>query len=297
MDLYTSWPVDDADPLHQALREQGASSEEIAAWSPVVQRLAEWPEREIPPADTQRLLATLAPHMPQRSAVRWAVREHYARQCSSFAWLLDTARVQVSVLRPTFWLASAAITLLGIYLELAPWNNDAALYLRALCPLLAYLGISAVFRGVGLRAVECEIACPASPVQLTLARLAVVLGYDVALGLCLSVVGWLRAMHAGASFLAVTLHWSMPLLLVAGLALVLSLRLPVALATGLAYGCWLAALALYYSLFSSSAPLHARTIPTVPIGVEIALGLAGLALLAVGTLRFPASLPRLLPSI
>src|SRR5258707_1286704 len=110
MDLYTSWPVDDADPLHQALREQGASSAEIPA----------------------------------------------------------------------------------------------------------------VLRGVGLGAGECEIACPASPVQLTLARLAVVLGYDVALGLCLSVVGWLRAMHAGASFLAVTLHWSMPLLLVAGLALVLS---------------------------------------------------------------------------
>jgi hypothetical protein len=293
----SSWPLDTREHLAAALREQDASPAEIDAWAPIAQRLTDWPAHAITPADTQRLLAVLTPLLPQRSAVRHAVREHYARQRRSSTWLLDTARVQVGILRPTFWLASATVTLLGVYLELASWGSNSALFLHALGPLLAYLGISAAFRSAGLRTVECELACPPSPIQLALARIVLVLGYDVALGLCLSIVGWLRATHSGASFLAITLHWLMPLLLVAGLALVLSLRLRAAVAAGLAYSCWLAAIALYYSLFDGELHLSAGMTPAIPSGVELTLGLAGLALLTIGILRFRASVPRLLPSL
>ena len=294
----STWPLDSREHLVDALREQGATAAEIAEWAPVARRLTEWPEQRLTAADTQRLLAALAPALPQRSAVRQAVHEHYAHRHGRLAWLVDTARAQVSILRPSFWLASAVITLLGMYLELAPWNNDAALYLRALGPLLAYLGIITVFRGMGLRTVECEIACPASVLQLTIARLVIVLGYDIALGLCLGMALWLqgpRTSHNSVTFLAFTLHWLMPLLLVAGLALVLSLRLPVALASGLAYGSWLALLAFYYSLSYSLA--RAGTVPTMPLGVEVALGMAGLALLTTGALQFPSNVARLLPIV
>jgi hypothetical protein len=288
------WPLDSHEHLNDALREQGATAEEIADWAPVARRLGEWPEQRLSPADTQALLAALAPALPQRSAVRAAVRAHYAHRHGSLAWLLDTARAQVSILRPTFWLASAVVTLLGIYLELVSRDNASVMLLHAIGPLLAYLGIAASFRGVGLRMFESEVACPSSPLQLIIARLVIVLGYDVALGLCLSLAPWLRADH-GVSFLAVTLHWLMPLLLVAGLSLVLSLRLPVAMAAGLAYGSWLAVLALYYSLPYSL--MGAGALPTVPLGVEIALGLAGLALLMVGALRLPRNVSRLLPIV
>ena len=66
------------------------------------------------------------------------------------------------------------------------------------------------------------VTCLPSPVQMVLARLVIVLGYDVALALGLGVVLWAGG---SAQVLALTLFWSMPLLLVAGLALVLSLRL------------------------------------------------------------------------
>src|SRR5437660_1443980 len=74
-----------------------------------------------------------------------------------------------------------------------------------------------------------------------LARLVIVLGYDVGLGLVLSLLLW-----AGGTgqVLALTLAWLMPLLLVAGLALLLSLRLSVQAAASLAYGSWLAVLAI-----------------------------------------------------
>jgi hypothetical protein len=289
--------------LAETLAQQDATPAEIAEWTPVVQHLGEWPEHVPTIADTRRLLAALASLVPQRSPVRLAVRERFARR-GSFAWLLDIGRAQVSILRPSFWLLSAAVALLGVFVELASWDTDAVLWVRALGPLLAYLGITAIFRGVRLRMLECEIGCPPSPLQLALARLVIVLGYDVALGFCLGVALWLRGapeVPGGASFLAVTLHWLTPLLLVAGLALVLSLRLPVGLAATIAYAGWLSALGLYYSIATSLADGAARvgpsTPPTIPIGVESALALAGLLMLTVGAWRLPTSISRLLPTV
>ena len=70
---------------------------------------------------------------------------------------------------------------------------------------------------------EFELASPPSPRQLTLARrLVVVLSYDLALGLLLSLLLWPRS---GAGFWLLTLHWLAPLLLGVGLTLLLSLAL------------------------------------------------------------------------
>jgi hypothetical protein len=294
----------DRERIEAALREQDAAPAEIAEWTPVVERVAQWPAPAVTPADTLRLLAALAPLVPLRSPVRQAVHERLARRRGHLAWLLDTARVQISLLRPSFWLLSAAVALLGIYAELSPWDADAVFFVRALGPLLAYLGITTVFRGIRLHTLECELVCPPSALQLTIARLVIVLGYDVGLGCCLGLALWLRTVPGApgdVGFLALTLHWLTPLLLVAGLALVLSLRLPVGMAAGVAYLGWLSALGLFYSISSSladsAAQPYPRTPPAIPLGVELALALAGLALLTVGTWRLPTSVSRLLPTL
>ncbi len=168
--------------------------------------------------------------------------------------------------------------------------GNSVFFLQALGPLLAFLGISSAFRGAGLRTLESELACPPSPLQLVVARLVVVLGYDVGLGLCLAAGLWRLG---DASFWAVTLHWLMPLLLVAGLALLLSLRVSSGLAAGLAYAGWLGALALAATV----AQTDTRISYSVPLTLEIALGAAGCLLLAVAVARFPAALPRLLPNV
>jgi hypothetical protein len=301
MSTHSPWPLESRDGLDATLREQGASPDEIAAWAPVVQRLADWPERRVAPTDTNRLLAALAPLVPHRSDVRQAVRTHFARQRGAVAWLLEMARVQVSILRPSFWLVSVCVTLVGAYAELAPWDTDSVLIVRAMAPVLAFLGITAMFRGPGLRMLECELACLPTALQLAIARLVIVLGYDIVLGQCLGLALWLhgpRAAQGGLSFLALTLHWLVPLLLVSGLALVLSLRLPAAVASGIAYACWLAGLSLFYSIADATAGagMHMPSVPpTLPLAVEISLGLAGIALLALGTLGFPTSVSRMLP--
>jgi hypothetical protein len=278
-------PFERPEQLAEALREQGVAPEELANLVPAVHRLSEWQAPRPSSADTQRLLVQLATALPALSPVRQAIRAHRQRQGAGVRWLLATARIQVSLFGPAFWLVSALVTLLGAGVVLSKVLPDQGLLLRASGPFLAYLGTSIAFRGTTARALECELVCPPSPVQLALARLVVVLGYDVALGLALSLALWVGGTEQVA---ALMLSWFMPLLLVAGLALALSLRLSIQVAASLAYGGWLAALAMDANV---NLPLLRLTPAT-----DALLGGIGLALLAVALLRLPTDMPRLLPS-
>ena len=179
------------------------------------------------------------------------------------------------------------VTCLGTLLVL---NSSADLnqtvLLRLGGPLLAYLAALSAFRGIDQGVLEFELACPPSLLQLTLARLVVVLGYDIGLGLLLSatLTAW-----SGESFQAITLHWMMPLLLVMGLALLLSLRLSNFLSASIAYGGWLGLL----GVSSLAEKIGLRSINLNTTG-ELVLGLAGLALLALALLNIKKALPALL---
>jgi hypothetical protein len=283
--------IPDSGRLAELLREQGAPDTEIAQWALVARQLADWPERHISGADTQRLLAALIPLASARSPVRQALQpSDQPRSAGLLLDLLAIARAQVRVLRPSFWLASAAVTLLGMYIEIVDQAGVSVFTLQALGPLLAFLAILSAFRGTGLRTIEYELACAPGALQLLVARMVVTLGYDVGLGLCLSALLWL---HGGASFFAVTAHWLMPLLLVAGLALALSLRLPSATAAGLAYAGWLSALIITNLAMRTDFQGGAA----ISYAAELALGATGVALLALAAARFPAAVARLLPTI
>jgi hypothetical protein len=293
-----SWPLESKDHLAEALREQGAAPEEIDALAPALLRLAEWQAPRPTAADTERLLARLTPSLLAISPVRQALRARRASPQGRLAALLEVARVQVSLVRPAFWLASVLILCAGAaavvggphlgYTQVLRSLFDQSLLLRVIGPLLAYLSTLTVFRGASLGVLEFELSGQPTPLQLTLARLLLVLGYDVALGLVLSLVLW--ALGSG-SFLLVTLHWLMPLLLVAGLALLLSLRFGVSTAAALAYGGWLALLLLD----SQAAALGSPPILPLTLLAELLFGLAGIACLALALLRLEQSLPRLLP--
>jgi hypothetical protein len=213
--------------------------------------------------------------------VRQAIREQKPRRVTG---LLATARAQVSLFGLGFWLVSALVTLLGAAVVLSNVVSDQDVVLRASGPLLAYLGTIVAFRGRGARVLELELVCLPSPLQLALARLVIVLGYDLGLGLVLSLLLW-----AGGSgqVLALTLTFLMPLLLVAGLALLLSLRLSVQAAASLAYGSWLAVLAIS-TISNLQVLLLAPALLVLP-------GCIGLALLAIALLRMHTDMHRLLP--
>ena len=275
--------TNDRDDLRECLWELDATPAEIAAWTPLVRRLAEWPEERITPADQRHLLSVLEQAIPLHSAVRQAIREQTPHRVTA---LLITARTQVRLFGLGFWLASALITLLGAAVVLGRMIPDQELVLRVSGPLLAYLGTIVAFRGRGARVLELELVCLPSPLQLAIARLVIVLGYDVGLSLVLSLVLW-----AGGSeqVLTLTLAWFMPLLLVAGLALLLMLRFSVRTASAVAYGSWLAFLVI-------SAVSHLQGLLLAP-GLLVLPGCIGMAELTLALLRMHANMHRLLPHI
>lgn len=284
LDPQSLWPFERPEQLAELLREQGATPEERADLLPAVCRLSEWQAPQPEPADTRRLLARLASALPVLSPVRQAICERQQRQRTSVAFLLATARAQVSLFGLSFWLVSALITLIGVLVVLSHMLPDQDVVLRASGPLLAYLGTIVAFRGRGAQVLELELVCLPSPLQLAMARLVIVLGYDVGLGLALSLALW--AGGAG-HVLALTLSWLMPLLLVAGLALLLSLRLPLQAAASLAYGSWLAVLAI-------SSTSHLQVLLLSPL-LEVLLGCIGLAGLFIALLRMHTNMHHLLP--
>lgn len=294
----SSWPPERPDHLTDLLREQGATPEECADLLPTMRRLSEWQAPRPSPTETRHLLAQLTPELSAHSPTRQAIREH--RQHRVF-WLLATARAQVSLFGPGFWLMSVLITLVGAGVVLNVVSDQTlggarvvpsnalpvqALVLGVSGPLLAFLGTITAFRGRGARTLELELVCLPSPLQLALARLVIVLGYDVGLGLVLSLALW-----AGGSgqVLTLTFSWLMPLLLVAGLALLLSLHFSIQVAATLAYGSWLAFLAS-----SAISPLQAFLLTP---RLSILPGCVGLALLAIALLRMHTNLHRQLPSV
>ncbi len=279
------WPIEQPEQFAEALREQGAAPEELADLLPAVRCLSEWQAPQPSSADTRRLLARLMPQIPGFSPVRQAIQQQQQSQRSSISWLLATARAQVSLFGWAFWLVSALVTLVGAEVVSRKILLDQGeMLLRVTGPFLAYLGAIVAFRGTGMQVLELELACLPSPLQLALARLVIVLGYDLGLGLTLGLALW----AGGADqVLALLLSWFMPLLLVAGLALLLSLRLSVQAAGSLAYGSWLAVLA-----FDGISPL--QVLPFTPLS-DVLLGSLGLALLAVALLRLHADMHRLLP--
>jgi hypothetical protein len=280
----SGWPFERPEQLAAALREQDASPAEIADLLPAVQRLAEWQAPQPSPFETQRLLVRLIPELPGFSPVRQAIREH-RQQHGSISWLLATARTQISLFGPAFWLVSALITLLG---AVAVMNIGALpaqeTLLRASGPLLAYLGSIVAFRGIQGQVLECELVCPPSLMQLTIARLVILLGYDLGLGLALGLALW--ASGTG-QVLTLLLSWFMPLLLVAGLALLLSLRLSVQTAASIAYGGWLVILAI-----NATSMLPALLLTPLSDTLMGSIGMVGLA---VTLLRLQSNMHRLLP--
>ncbi|HEX6798971.1 MAG TPA: hypothetical protein VF116_14770 [Ktedonobacterales bacterium] len=279
------WPFERPEQLADALREQGAAPEEVADLLPTVRRLSAWQAPQPSPLETQRLLARLTRELPALSPVRQAIRARQQRPAASLLQLLATARTQVSLFGVAFWLVSALVTLVGAVVVLSGVPSlGQDLLLRAGGPFLAYLGTIIAFRGLRERVLECELVCLPSPVQLALARLVIVLGYDLSLGLALCLALW---SGGTAQVLALLLSWFMPLLLVAGLALLLSLRLSIQSAAAVAYGSWLAFLA-----FDTLSPL--RILALTPLS-DALLGGVGLVLLAIALLRLHTDMPRLLP--
>ena len=224
----------------------------------------------------------------QHNSVREALREDRQGLWGELYLLLKVVRAQVNLLRPAFWVASALIVFLGCLLVLSEANLGRALVLQIIGPLLCYLGAASVFRGIGLNVLEFELACPPSPRQITVARMIIVLGYDLILGLVASLI---LSLQGNEGIMALTLHWVAPLFLVFGLTLLLSLRIPIHYAAMFSYTGWLALLILAM-IGHNGIQSSISTFSTV---TELGFGASGLVMMGTLIIFLPKAIAGLLP--
>jgi hypothetical protein len=284
----SAWPLDQADHLAQALREQGEAEEQIVALISALMRLEEWQAPTPTPEDTRQLVAHLRSFLPAGSPIRQALQARRTGLLAEFFILLKLVRTQVSIFQPSFWLASAVIVFLGGLLILSGPVFNPTFLLQVLGPLLSYLGTATAFRGHGLYMLEFELACPPSPRQLTLARLIIVLCYDIGLGLLLTLSFWSLD---DLGFWLITLHWLAPLLFGVGLTLLFSLRIPLHQAAMVSYVGWLAV--LVSAMISKNAVQS--SISVFSSLTEVAFGLGGLVMMGAMILFLPRAITALLP--
>ena len=192
--------------------------------------------------------------------------------------LLRIARLQVSIMRPAFWLSAAVVVVLGAILVLLRPDAQRSLLVYLLGPLAGYCAVATAFSSPGLGLLECELACPPTPRQLVVARLAVVLAYTSALGVGLSIV--MRWSLAGELILT----WLAPLVVEVGGTLLLSVRLQTERAATIVYALWATLLATAWALgIAPVAPAQA---------VNVLLFLAGLCAIGVAIYAVPHQFDR-----
>lgn len=272
--------------LAEFLREQGEAPEDVQKLSQVLSILDEWQAPIPTPAESEQLSKDLMLSIPVRSSIRNALNSSRRGMWHELVFLLKLVRTQVSLLKPSFWLISALIVLLGRLLILNETNLSQAVVLQIVAPLLCCLGATSAFRGLEFKTLE--LACPPSPRQLTIARLVIILSYDIILGLTASL---LLLSQAGDGLMMLSLHWLAPLLLVYGLTLLLSLRIPAHYAAALTYAGWLAVLILIIAnkngIRSPSNIFSSMT--------ELGFGLTGLVLICVAIVFLPKAIMGWLP--
>ena len=196
-------PIDDLDT--QLTDDLGADATNHRR---AVEALRAWPAPKPTPAETraltQRVMAARRPRRLNVGPSPWAVLGAQAR-----------------VLRRELWTASAFVMALGTLLT---WGlpapgaaaPDAFLPLALLAPMIAAVGVALVYGAATDPASELELALPVSPRLLLLARLVLVFGFDLALGLSASLL--LATTRAGVHFEVLVLAWLAPMAFLAALS-------------------------------------------------------------------------------
>ncbi len=148
------------------------------------------------------------------------------------AWALLSS--QVRVVRSELWLTTLLIVVIGVVVTIL---LEAPGLLYALGPLVAAASAALVYGREQDPAAELILTTPVSQVQLLLARLVLVVGYDLFLFAAANLAAMLVLGPQPLSTLVAA--WLAPLTFLTALALFLSLQLGSANAVTVAYGLWI----------------------------------------------------------
>jgi hypothetical protein len=195
------------------LVEDTGSEEEAIRLLPIIRRLQASAGPLPLPQASSRLMEYLAQFLVIHRHASLPSRLH-------FAWLV--LRGQLRVIQHEIWAASAVVLGLGMLVTLATSqaaSPDVSLPFVLMAPLAAAAGIAFLYGPAVDPALEIELALPVSPRQLLTARLALVFGFDLLIGLAGSAL--LSLLRAEVSFWPLVSTWLAPMTFLASLAFLL----------------------------------------------------------------------------
>lgn len=199
--------------LRALLAEDTDSLEDVESLLPFVARLAEWSAPSPSPSTTVRLLESLLPELP-------APVSRLERGLSW--WPLLLLRAQLRVVRGEIWWSTGIVMLLGVIVTLGTYDPSTTglLPFTALSPVMAAIGVALLYDSDIQLVLELESSTPASTRLLLLARLTLVFGFNLSLGLGGSVA--LALLQSNLSLWPLILSWLAPMAFLSCFAFLLS---------------------------------------------------------------------------
>lgn len=196
--------------LRALLAEDAETPEETEALLETVRFIRRWDAPSPTREETARLVEKLLPEVPQperrRSVGQW--------------WPLLILRAEARIIRREIWLASALVMALGVVVTLGISSTSAAAPLTILAPVVAAVGMALLYDSDMEQVLELADSTPVSARLLLLARLTLVFGFNLALGLAGSVV--LALLRADMLLWPLVMSWLAPMAFLSALAFMLS---------------------------------------------------------------------------
>ena len=188
---------------------------------------------------TERLAELVVGRVAEEAATRRSRQVLPLRH--RLTWLVQLVASQVPLVRREIWPASTVVMAIGAAVSLTTAGRVGATpgtALALLAPLAAALGIAMIYGEENDPALELALASPTSPRLIVLARLVLVLAWDLGLAIAASLA--LSVANGPAVFVPLVSLWLGPMLLLGCLALFLSLFIHSSLAIAAASILWVA---------------------------------------------------------
>lgn len=192
--------------LEAHLRDCPACRRELAVWRRISTAVAAQPSPRLPQDAPSRLAALARP-----------------RPWNDLRLIPLLLRSQLPVIRGEIWPASALVLALGTLVALATGSQTSgALAFALIAPVVAAMGIAFLYGPAVDPALEVELAAPTPPQLVLVARVLLVFGFDLGLGLGGSLL--LALLRPEISLWPLVSAWLAPMVFLSALSLLLSVH-------------------------------------------------------------------------
>ncbi len=206
---------------HRMLLEDMESAEAAEDMLPVVERLHHWQAPTANAELTAALIEQLTAELPAPRKTRL--------QRNAEWWPLLLLYSQVRVVGRGIWVASALVMLLGTLVTLETYASSGMVLLAIIAPVVTAVSVALLYDTDVEQMLELENATAASVRLLLLARLVLVFGFNLLLGLLASLT--LTLFQHELSLWPLVLSWLAPMTFLSALAFLLSVLMVNALAS------------------------------------------------------------------